>query len=477
MSLAQARKLFSSGAAQAAKELAQQLLQRSPDDFEIHEFLGEIEERMSNYSLALEHFRRCSQKRPNHLKSLVSLARMQHRMGHSMEAIAICDRVLAVMPEHPQFLLQKATSLDVRNDYEAAWQTLQPVMAKPPVLPALAGLATRALYGLGRYAEAIEVGTAAANDRRGTPEIRRTLWLHVVKVCDKIGEYDQAMAACRAAHAFVEKQFDPAAYMSHVNDLLQTFNQRTLRVLARSSNTSQIPAFVIGMPRSGTSLVEQIIASHPMAHGAGEINDLVSISRSVTAEAGSMHLYPHSLADVTTAIADRLADGYLEHLRELGGGAARVTNKMLEQYEHVGLIWMLLPKARIVHVQRDPMDVCLSCFTRHLVAPYASSLEHLGLVYRQHERLMNHWKAVLDLPILTVQYEDIVANQEAKSREIIEFLGLPWDDRCLRYYESERTVMTLSYDQVNKPIYDSSIGRWKNYEKHLGPLKTALGLS
>jgi hypothetical protein len=183
---------------------------------------------------------------------------------------------------------------------------------------------------------------------------------------------------------------------------------------------------------------------------------------------------------MTVEIADQFAAQYLSRMKAADADAKRVVNKMLEQDRLVGFIWMLLPGARIIHIKRDPLDTCLSCYTRHLNLnrmTYARNLEHLGLVYREHERLMEHWKSTLDLPFLTVQYEELVAEQERVSRQVIEFLGLPWDDRCLRYWENDRAVMTLSYDQVNKPIYDSSIGRWKNYERHLGPLKKALGMS
>jgi hypothetical protein len=303
--------------------------------------------------------------------------------------------------------------------------------------------------------------------------------MQVAKVCDKIGRFDDAMAACLKAHAAVPGTFAPDEFVRRVDGLINVFSPANLRMLARATNRSQTPVFLIGLPRSGMSLVEQIIASHPQAYGAGEIPDILAIARSITAQTGSMYVYPDSVADITPEIADRLAGRYLARLTELGGAAERVTNKMLEQYEQVGLIWMLLPGARIIHVRRDPLDNCVSCFTRYLnsrTMPYVTSLEHLGLVHRQHERLMDHWKQTLDLPMLTVQYEELVADQERITRQIIDFLGLPWGDRCLRYWETKRTVMTLSFDQVDKPIFSSSIDRWKNYEKYLGPLKSALGI-
>ena len=179
---------------------------------------------------------------------------------------------------------------------------------------------------------------------------------------------------------------------------------------------------------------------------------------------------------MTVPIANQYALAYTSRLQSLDQHALRVTDKMLGAWDHVGLIWMLLPRSRMIHVVRDPMDTCFSCYTRPLRMPYVTSMESLGFVYREHERLMAHWKRTLDLPILTVQYEDLVANQERITRQIVEFAGLEWNESCLKFWQSKRKAATQSFDQVNKPIYDSSIGRWKNYEKHLGPLKKALGL-
>jgi hypothetical protein len=262
-----------------------------------------------------------------------------------------------------------------------------------------------------------------------------------------------------------------------VDLILATCSARNLRTFARVSTASDLPVFVVGMPRSGTTLVEQIIHAHPQGFGAGEIADIANMGRGLTTQLGSMYTYPESLHDLTQNAAAALATSYLTRLSERAGpNARRVVNKSLDQFEHLGLISCILPKSRILHMRRDPLDTCVSCYLRRLNMPYAASLEHLGLVYQQHERLMDHWKATLDLPILTVQYEELVADQQRITRQIIDFLALPWDDRCLRYWEADRTVTTLSYDQVNKPIYNSSIGRWRDYERHLSPLKTALGI-
>ena len=146
----------------------------------------------------------------------------------------------------------------------------------------------------------------------------------------------------------------------------------------------------------------------------------------------------------------------------------------------LGLTAVLFPKAAVIHCRRDPRDTCVACFMSNILAeryPYVKDLRHLGLAYRQYERLMDHWRRELDLPMLEVTYEALVDDLEAQARRIIEACGLPWDDRCLRFHESGRVVKTLSYDQVRQPIYRSSIGRYRRYERHLGPLLEALAIS
>jgi len=150
---------------------------------------------------------------------------------------------------------------------------------------------------------------------------------------------------------------------------------------------------------------------------------------------------------------------------------------MPHNFANLGLIALLFPEARNIHCLRDPRDTCLSIYFQAFgwLHPYATRLDHLGLYYREYRRLMRHWESVLELPMMTVQYEEMVADQERVSRALVDFIGLEWDDRCLQFHKSERTVATASYDQVRQPIYTQSMARWKNYEKHIKPLVDALG--
>jgi tetratricopeptide (TPR) repeat protein len=480
--IAEAKRLFEQGLPLAARGMAEAILKAQPRSVDAMVLLALMARTRGELAEVDRLTRSALQVKPHDRYVRLMHAQNFLHMGEPASAIAACDEALTIFAGDADFLLLRAMAHEARFEYQKALACVDGLLKDPNPRADVYALAGRALHGLGRYEEAIKCMLGAATNLRHPADDRRRLWFLLFKTYDRMCEYDRAMDACAKAHAAQPATFDPVAFGRLIDDLMSVFSGSSLRTLARSQVQSDVPVFVVGMPRSGTTLVEQIIHAHPQAFGAGELPDIDNIARALTTETASIYPYPAAAADLSAETATRLGAMYLERLRELGGAASRIANKMPHDYQHVGLIWQLLPGARIIHTLRDPLDTCLSCYTRQLsltAIPYAGSLEHLGFVYRQHERLMNHWKAALDLPILTVQYEDLVADQERITRQIIDFLGLPWDDRCLRYWEKEgtdRTVMTLSYDQVNKPIYDSSIGRWRNYEKHLGPLKRALGM-
>ena len=232
------------------------------------------------------------------------------------------------------------------------------------------------------------------------------------------------------------------------------------------------------MPRSGTTLVEQIIDAHPNAHGAGEINDIEVTAAELQILIESSQPWPRSALDLGSQDITRLGGRYLDSARLRSRHAKRVVNKSLENYRTLGLIAMFLPRARIIHCHRDPRDTCISCYTSGILPgphPYISNLGDLGFAYRQYQRLMAHWKRALPMPVLDVAYETLVDDLAGQTRRIIDFCGLAWDDRCLDFHASGRIVRTASYEQVRQPIYRSSMGRYKGFEPYIGPLLEGLG--
>ena len=268
---------------------------------------------------------------------------------------------------------------------------------------------------------------------------------------------------CRVAG----ENYDGDVFARRVNDSIAMFTPDFFAQSRNWGEFSELPVFIVGMPRSGTSLVEQIAASHPDVFGAGELKDVGNIASSL------------SFGQIQRGPINDAARKELDHLRNLGGSSLRMIDKMPANVEYLGLIAMLFPAARVIICRRDPRDTCLSCFFQHFEAGnlYAFDLNHCGRHHLQTDRLIAHWLKVLPLRMLQVRYEGLVADLEEQSRRIISFLGLPWNPACLSFHQTERTVLTASDWQVRQPIYTRSVGRWRNYERHLGPLFKALGIS
>jgi hypothetical protein len=237
------------------------------------------------------------------------------------------------------------------------------------------------------------------------------------------------------------------------------------------------PVFIIGMPRSGSTLVEQILSSHPDVYGAGEVKYLSRALGQLRDRFPSLQKYPQMMEKITPAQLEIVAKNYLSALSTGAGDAKRITDKLLTNYFFVGLIHLLYPKARFIHTARDPIDTCLSGFTKLFKddMPHSYDLGELGRYYGKYRELMAYWEKTLPKgTIKTVVYEDVVANTEKEAKELIKFLGLEWNDKCLEFHKSDRPVKTASVAQVRKPIYKTAVKRWKKYGDGLKPLADAI---
>ncbi len=285
--------------------------------------------------------------------------------------------------------------------------------------------------------------------------------------------------------------YDEASTFALFDHIEAVFSRELIAQKAGGGDPSVMPIFVVGMPRSGTTLVEQIIASHPMVHGAGELQTLNDVILTVRGPDGNVIPYPDFMPALDATALRQIGSSYVAEVRKLVAalsspaigdkrGWERVTDKMPSNYYFLGLIHLALPNAKIIHTVRDPVDTCVSCFSKLFSAEqnHTYDLAELGRYYKRYEGLMAHWRRVLpEGGVLDVRYEDVVADLDTMARRIIAYCGLPWDDRCLSFHETDRPVRTASATQVRQPIYKSAIGRWRVYADQLGPLLSALGIS
>ena len=322
---------------------------------------------------------------------------------------------------------------------------------------------------------------ALLNSGRGSASDRVLCCFAVGAVHDKLGLYDEAFEYFRLGNDLKKRllqeqnlAFDAQAHRAFIDKIIATYSDTYLRDVKDWGVASGVPIFIVGMPRSGTTLVEQILASHPQVFGAGEKENVLEfitrrpVKRNLDCVAMSL--------PVNEDTAKERAGEYLDRLAKLSQSAARVTIKTNENYMHLGLIAVLFPGAYIIHCRRDPLDVCLSCYFQNFhSSDFVWSLEDIGAYYREYEKIMVHWARALPMKIYELNYDDLVQNQEHVTRDLLAFCGLDWDERCLTFYNTRRAVSTASVIQVRKPMYDQAIGRWKHYRSHLGPLFQALG--
>lgn len=312
-----------------------------------------------------------------------------------------------------------------------------------------------------------------AGELESLPPAQR-IYLHFAlgKAYDDLGDADAAFTHLHAGNMLKRHAngYDEAKALDLFERIKRTFDAACM-TSADAGAADATPIFVIGMPRSGTTLVEQIISSHPHVGAAGEISALNEVARDLRG-------FPEIARSLAGAELARAGDAYVQKLRAYAPDAAHITDKTPSNMSFVGLIHLMLPNARIVHVRRDPVDTCFSCYSKLFTREqrYSYDLGELGRYYRAYHDLMRHWRDVLPSDrMLEVRYEDVVADTEGEARRLLTYCGLEWDDCVLAFYRNERAVKTASASQVRQPIYASSVARWRRYEKHLQPLLDALG--
>ncbi len=462
-----------------AVEACDSALRLQPTVTEASLILGRALVEMGEADQAECRMREALQHSPGNSLLLIALASALTELGRPDEAKAVYDQLRQQTPEDAEVCFGMGTLAQALGDHPAALAhygkalELQRAHAQ-----AVLGLSAARRYS--REDRALIEGFERLLQREILAP-RDTVALHFAlgKMHDDCGDYDRAFEHYAAANAIKREQvqFDREQHARYVDNLIGTYSRELIEVKAASLAVGdELPIFIIGMPRSGTTLVEQIIASHPSVKAGGELPYLRRAVRSLAARAGSGRSYPACVESLNATLAHELARGYLDRLPARTSGETRVTDKMPSNFFHAGLIAILFDKARIIHCRRDPMDVCLSIFFQPFsrAHPYAFDLGDLGHYYRQYERLMAHWRSVLGQRLFEVQYADLVGDPEPISRSLIDHCGLEWNDQCLQFNRSKGAVRTASQWQVRQPIYKTSLQRWKHYERHLTPLIKAL---
>ena len=459
--------LLAIGRPEEALSSAGRALELAPESAEAHGTAGNALLDLGQFEPAEGAYRQALALKPDFADALSNLAIALRLQGRAEEAIGMAGRALELKPQSAATLVVLADAHADSGEFAQAEQRLREAIAIEPDSPqGWAGLAhLRAMRDSDAPWLTQALRIAAKDDL--APRMEILLRYAIGKYLDDLQQYPRAFEQYRQANELSKRNrvpYDRVRSEQETNRLMQSCSARWLEGARTRGVASRRPVFIVGMPRSGTSLVEQILASHPEVWGAGE---LTFWNSALTA------------ADVELD-GGATARDYLRLLEKLSPHARRVVDKMPENFRHLGLIHAALPEARIIHVRRHPLDTCLSIYFQDFKTSlaYATDLGDLAHYYRQYWRLMDHWRSLLPRDaMLEVSYEGMVANPEQWARNLLEFTGLPWDARCLEFHQTRRSVVTASKWQVRQKINATSVARWRHYEPYLGELRSLIPLA
>jgi len=500
--LAQANQCFERGAYADAAALYRNVVEFDPRDIGALFGLGNALSKMGFLAEAEQHLRRAIASMPGSAEASFKLGVVLRQRGELRESDIWLRRAIKLRPNFAEARIHHGITLLGLNRVREAKARFAKVLKTSPrnaeaifLMGHVARVEGHFAEAEARFRDALKINpkmphawAALAGVRKMTTE--DSTWLQVAnnllettlsldeeielrfaigKFCDDLNDYEQAFRSFKRANELLKAMaapYDRDAREGFVDDMIRLYTAEVIAHANEGGSQSTKPIFVVGMPRSGTSLVEQIIASHPRARGAGELGFCDDSAQGHDSEL--RHKLHGSLQK------QKLAQTYLRALEAKAGDAARVVDKAPVNSDYLGVIYSVFPNARIIYMRRDPIDTCLSCYFQYFspAMNFSMDLADLSHYFVQHQRLMDHWRSVLPpQSVLEVPYRDLVADQESWIRKILEFSGLEWDERCLNFQATERAVATASAWQVRQKIYRTSVARWRKYEKFIGPLR------
>lgn len=494
------------GRLEKAATFYQKAIASNPEHAEALNNLGNTLHLLDRLSEALPYYQQACTLLPLNPQAHYNYGTALYEAGQVDEAITELKLVTRLSPEHSRAYgslgvayqargsLDKAKSaleqaIRLNPDYQEAQRFLGLVLKDQGNIDGAKKQFARTLekwpedaftrYLLSRYTkytseEKAEIPTILAHLAKTGKTFADAIFLHftLAKIYDDLGQFDKAFHHYSLGNQKKRATFGKATISTGIdlNRIRTLFTPDIFARFASQGSDSELPVFIVGMPRSGTTLVEQICASHSAVHGAGELKMIREVKK-------NLENYPECLTTIKPAMISKLAAAYLVRLkRNLSADIARITDKMPTNFIELGLIRILFPKARIIHCIRNPMDTCLSNYFQNFEEGNECSfdLKELALYYRKYSALMDFWKHILPGGMYEIEYEKLVANFEHEARQLIDFLGLSWEEKCRTFFKTRRMVHTSSDFQVRQPIYNKSVERWKNYESHLRPLQEAL---
>jgi tetratricopeptide (TPR) repeat protein len=498
---------------EAAAEIFGLLLALMPDSAELHNNRGVMLQMVNRYAEALACYDRAVALKPDYAIAHFNRGYSLNKLNRPEEALAGYDHAIALKPDLANAHNNRGVVLQALRRYDDAVASYrQALVVNPGHAEACNNLGT-ALLNRGNLSEAEKVFRHALElkadfsdplynlvsmrkyqdaDNAEAGNIRALLekagilagdkeYLNFAlgKIYDDCGRYDEAFECYRQANEIRNSMvaYNPDAVRKMTDDIMDVFSADFLAKPFPFASASRAPVFIVGMPRSGTTLFASVLSNHRDIAMAGELSTLGDLAGKLKEWTGGPAAYPQAVRRLKPSVAERVIAAYVQRLRrDVGPDVPFVIDKNPLNFRHLGMITMLFPRARIIHCLRNPLDTCLSNYFQRfpLNLDYCFDLRNIGHFYGEYARLMEHWRKIPALNLLEVRYEDMVSNTEPAARKILDFIGLDWDERCLTPHTNPNPVETASLWQVRQPIYSHALERWRHYEKHLGPLKEML---
>ena len=453
-----------------------------PDFALAHYNLSNVLRDQGKLADAVAHYGRALALKPDFAEAHCNLGNALRDQGKLADAVAHYERALAFKPDYAMAHYNLGTALHDLGRFEEAQSACERAIELMPT----SGRHYRALVSMrrvvtgDRYLAAME---KLAQDMPSLPmEDQKELHFALGKAYADLSQHEGSFRHFLEGNALKRREFvyDEPAALELFDRIRAVFNVDLMHSKRGHGDISTAPIFIVGMPRSGTTLIEQILATHPQVFGAGELEHFAKTVVSLSTQNRTSPPFPEMVPALSGEKLRQLGASYLGAVGTAASGALRFTDKMPQNFFYAGLIHLALPNARIIHMRRHPIDTCLSCFTQlfRFDHPYSYDLGELGRFYRAYETLMEHWRHVLPTGVmLEVQYEDVVADVKRQARRVVAHCGLEWDDACLTFYQTQRPIRTASAIQVRQPIYGTSVGRWRPYKNLLQPLIKELALA
>lgn len=435
-------------------------------------------DRVGHPEIAENYFRKALTLEPDNIEALSGVTNMLRYQGKLDDALKMIKLTQQKFNNEPGIIAAEADIYERTSEYDKAYEIVQKLLGKKDTPPLITNVFMRICHKFDCCDEALASGEAITNNAANFKiSDVRDMHFGLGQLYDKQKRYDEAFEHYKAGNESFDHVFEIDEFKERIKNLQNTFNSSNLNRSAKSSIDTSLPIFIVGMPRSSTSLTEQILSSHPEVGGAGELNDINDIAAALPGSLNSSLPYPQCITSITTDACNDIAQGYMNNLAALCGNKRYITDKMPHNFLNLGLISLLFPQARIIHCLRDPRDTCLSIYFQNFgfLHPYGSRLDWLGKYYQEYMHMMEYWENTISTPIHTVRYDDMINDQETTTRKLLEYCDLEWNDACLNFHKSKRVVATASYDQVKQKIYTQSQARWKNYANHIALLIDNLG--